>query len=362
MSGFRTGKFDIEQVPGYLRPFAPVQAIDSILDIDPAALAAAGKKLILLDVDNTLVVWRGNEIDPEVQNWIDRAKLAGMNLCLLSNTRNHARLKNLSERFGIQFAIGKFKPSRYLYRKAMQEFGAKPSESVMIGDQLFTDILGANRSGIEAIWVRQMAPRDLITTKVSRMGERVVRRGLYRALEPDELPIGGAAAIGLLGVPVVRQFIKFCIVGGSSTVIDKGLLWVLMFYVHSSDGGLMSTALGNWLTESMPFLFSFAKTPDEAAVPVLNIFTAGLAILNSFVWNRRWTFKIRGKENRSVQLQKFFVVALIGFVLNVAITSVLHTMLSGGPERSLAIASLVATIAVAFWNFTGQKLWTFRHK
>lgn len=365
MSNFRTGNIDKSLVPGLLRGLAPVRAVDQITDVDLDALKSRGKNVLLLDVDNTLVVWRGDVISPEVEAWLQKGRDLGFLICLLSNTRNRERLKRLAAKLGVKYTIGRFKPSRYMYRKALHEFGAKPSQAMMIGDQLFTDILGANRAGIEAIWVRQIAPKDLAATKISRFGERLVRPGIYRGMarmDSDsnaDLPVGGTAAFELLRHQAVRQFVKFCIVGGTSTVIDKGLLWVLMFYVGWGDG-LMSNALGSWLLEGAPSLFAFAKTPDEAAVPVLNVFTAALAILNSFVWNRRWTFRIRGREHRAVQLKKFFFVAGIGFGLNILITSFLHTVLAGGPERTLAIGAIVATVVVAFWNFLGQKLWTFQ--
>ena len=76
----------------------------------------------------------------------------------------------------------------------------------------------------------------------------------------------------------------------------------------------------------------------------------------------RWTFKIRGREHRAAQLRKFFAIALIGMLLNTFITTSLGNIIPGHEKRSLAIASLVATVLVAFWNFFGQKLWTFKQK
>lgn len=371
MSTFRTGDFDLDRLPVILRPLAPTSAVDSVLDIRAEDLVARGKRVMLLDVDNTLVVWRGNEISAQVLGWVRSMRDNGIEMCLLSNTRNRERLATLSERLDVPFLIGKFKPSRYMYRLALERFHAKPSEAVMVGDQLFTDILGANRTGIEAIWVRQMASRDLVTTKVSRLGERLVRGKLYQALRPagdtGELPLGGSGAFDLLAHPTVKQFVKFCIIGGSSTVIDIGLYWVLMFHVPYGDQ-LLSDALGTTLVERYPALFTALATKDGALVaklaagPLFKVFSAGVAILNSFVWNRRWTFKIRGREHRAAQLRKFFAIALIGMLLNTFITTSLGNIIPGHEKRSLAIASLVATVLVAFWNFFGQKLWTFKQK
>jgi putative flippase GtrA len=214
-----------------------------------------------------------------------------------------------------------------------------------------------------------MTSRDFIGTKVSRFGERVVRGTLYRGLAVEtpvdsvqaDVQPGGAGAIELMKKPVVRQFIKFCIVGGSSTVIDVGLHGLFMIVVHV-EGQPLGVVLGKWLLDTMPGLFFFASDPTGASFPVLKIATAGLAIINSFYWNRLWTFNIRGKEERAVQLRKFVVVALIGMALNTIIGTACKNIIPGHPTQSWAVASAIATIAVAFWNFFGQSLWTFRKR
>lgn len=362
MSEFKAGRFERERVPGWARGFCPAHSSLSLLDIDLKALAQSGKKLVLLDVDNTLLPWKGEAIPQSSLEWVATARKCGLELCILSNTRHPARLDRIAKKLGVSYLRGKFKPSTAMYRQALKQFGVQPQQAVMIGDQLFTDILGANRAGIEAIWVRPMTAHDFVGTKISRFGERLVRGTLYRSLEndaadlPADLPPGGAGALELLKKPVVRQFIKFCIVGGSSTVIDLGLHYVLLFVLD------FGTSFGQWLIATFPWAFGGASKPIDAAVPVLKVVSASVAILNSFYWNRRWTFNIRGKEERMAQLHKFVTVALIGMVLNTIITTGLYNIVPGHPKRSWAIASAIATVVVAFWNFSGQKLWTFRKK
>lgn len=371
MSGFRTGQFNREQLSPFLRRFCPKQAVTSILEIHANDLVEGGKKLIMLDVDNTLLVWRSEDIPETTVKWIESMRSAGMQMCILSNTRNPGRLDRLAKTMGIPYYLGKFKPSTEMYERALQEFGVSADEAIMIGDQMFTDILGANRTGIDAIWVKQMAPVDFIGTKVSRLGERILRPRLYRAImeepggDPDaDLPVGGTAAFAMLSNPTVRQFIKFCIIGGTSMVVDLGIFYLLMFVVPLG-GSLMSERLGAWLVEQSSIFTSLATRDGVfdaklACVPFFKPISAGVAILNSFLWNRRWTFRIRGREHRSVQLRKFFAVALIGLLLNTIITTGLGNVIPGHPKRSLFVGQLIATVVVAFWNFFGQKLWTFR--
>ncbi|MCO5297425.1 MAG: YqeG family HAD IIIA-type phosphatase [Fimbriimonadaceae bacterium] len=364
MSGFPIGDFDRSAVPFLLRRVCPLQSVETLVDVDLDQLHAKGKTLILLDVDNTLLPWRGLEIPATTRAWIAHARQLGFKMCILSNTRHPERLERLAGELDIAFRRGRFKPSTHMYQMALDEFGVEADEAVMIGDQLFTDVLGANRAGIDSVWVRPMTGRDFIGTKVSRMGEFLVRRTFHRALrkEGDLMQNGAVSATSsLMGRPVVRQFIKFCIVGGTSTVIDVGLHYVLMF-VLTVNGELLSLAFGRWLLTATGSVAPDAGDATQISFTVFKVVSASVAILNSFIWNRRWTFRIRGKEDRHRQLVKFVAVAVIGMVLNTLIASGLNSVIPGHPKRSWAIATAVATVAVAFWNFMGQKLWTFRAK
>jgi HAD superfamily phosphatase (TIGR01668 family) len=356
---FRPGKFDREELPRPLRRVCPDEAVHGVIEVDLEALYARGKRLVLLDVDNTILPWKADEVPKPCRDWIEGGRRIGLRFCLISNTRRPERLARIAESLGIPRMRGKFKPSRRMYLQALEEFGCTEAETIMIGDQLFTDVLGAYRAGIESIWVRPLAKREFAGTKLARIGEKLVRPWLYRALEeaPGDLPI--VTPTGIFASRVVRQFVKFCIVGGSSTVIDLGLHFLLMFVV-ASGGVLLSVALGEYLLATFPTLFAFAGEPKEAAFPVLKVLTASLAVLNSFYWNRRWTFGIRGGHRAAVQLTKFTTVAVIGMLLNTTITTTLNTILPGPPKHTWAIAAAVATVIVVFWNFSGQRLWTFR--
>ncbi len=353
-----------------LRHFCPVQSVESILDVDLNDLYSSGKRLLLLDVDNTLLEWRSEDIPETTHKWVDDAKALGFRLCILSNTRNPERLDRLAKALGLEYLLGKFKPSRQMFLEALKKFGTEADDAIMVGDQMFTDVLGANRSGIDAILVRQMAPKEFIGTKINRFGERIIRARIHQAIieHPEDMPVGGAAAFELLKNPTVRQFVKFCIVGGSSTVIDAGLHYLLMFVIPW-HGQLMSKALGTWLMEHGGSVFQyFAHRPDGvidpsfAASPLFKILTTGIAIFNSFLWNRSWTFGITTKEQRAAQMRKFYAVALVGAGLNTVLLTALGNIISGHEKRSWAVATIIATIVVAFWNFFGQKLWTFRQK
>lgn len=180
MKLFDPGEFDRAKVRRWARGFCPARSVAELSELEPQALYDAGKRLVLLDMDNTLVGWRSEEIPASTREWIATAQGVGLQLCVISNTRHPARLARLAKEMKIDYRTGKFKPSRTMYLAALAHYAATPDQAVMIGDQIFTDIWGANRSGIEAVLVARLTPRDFVATKLSRLGERLLRPHLRR--------------------------------------------------------------------------------------------------------------------------------------------------------------------------------------
>ncbi len=185
MTEFRTGRYNPQRLPRLLRAVCPTAAVDSVLRLDPCGLFRRGKRLLLLDVDNTLLAWKGRQVPPDVAAWVGAVLEAGLRVCVVSNTKRPKRLRALCEALGVPFVRDRFKPSRRMFQLAMERYGASPEETIMVGDQLFTDVLGARRAGIEAIWVRPVSGREFVGTKISRLGETILRHWLDRALEEE---------------------------------------------------------------------------------------------------------------------------------------------------------------------------------
>ncbi len=359
MSSFRTGSFDRERISSVFHPFLPAHAVASLVEVDLDELWEKGKRLILLDVDHTIVKWRAEDFPEGIEDWVKRAQAKGFDMCILSNTRNPERLARLAGRLGIETVRDKFKPSPAMFRLAMIKFKRKQEESIMIGDQIFTDVLGANRSGIDAIWVQKMEGQEFAGTKISRMGERLLRSTLYKALVTpvDESSADLQKPSGKRAL--IRQVIKFGIVGGSSFIIDFALSFLFLRLIPW-NGMLLSESLGGWLQATAPSLFSWAKDAPTAAVPILGGLASFIAMFNSFIWNRSWTFKVKGKAERLAQLRRFYTISIMGAIWNTLITSAFSNIISGHPNRSLFIAKVIAAAVVAIWNFMGQRYYAFR--
>jgi len=359
--GFKAGRITRDGLHKRYHAFSPVQTVLGIYEVPPVELVAAGKKVVMLDADNTLLPWRSEELSDVTRAWLADAKAVGLKLVLISNTRNKARLERLSAALGIPYAVGKFKPSREMYVHALEITGAKPEEAVMIGDQIFTDVWGANRAGVDSILVQPMHGREFLGTKINRLGEKWIWRQLREAMESelDDLPI--VEPTGFFHRRIVRQFAKFCIVGLTSFAIDYNIRMTLMYRTTSGDG-LLSDRAGGWLHENIPFIFGRFTPVGDAFLPVAAGAGAAIAILNSFLWNRMWTFSIRGKEEAAQQFQKFVAISVSGLLLNVILTSIIQQIIPGDSKSSTRIATVIVAGIVAFWNFFGQRLYAFRAK
>lgn len=126
----------------------------SIAHISPQALADRGIKLVLADLDNTLVPYKVTQPPPELIAWKEALRASGIELFLLSNSRKPGRAKAFAEQLGIPYQGHSGKPKKAGYLKAMERMGVAPEETVMVGDQIFTDTLGANNAGVTPLLIR----------------------------------------------------------------------------------------------------------------------------------------------------------------------------------------------------------------
>ena len=125
----------------------------SIFDIEPATLARRGVKLLLADLDNTLVPYGVPEPTDQVRAWTRSLADHGVTLFILSNNRHPGRPERFSNALGVPFIghAGKPKPASFFL--AMERMGCTPAQTAIVGDQIFTDILGGSRAGVTTLLV-----------------------------------------------------------------------------------------------------------------------------------------------------------------------------------------------------------------
>jgi len=170
----------MEQEP-MLDLLRPDQYFRSLYDVDFDQLVEMGIRGIILDLDNTLVAWGDDSISEELMSKVDHLRRLGLKMCIVSNNLG-GRVAAISRKLGIPAASGALKPFRRAYAKALEILGTESRETALIGDQLFTDILGGNLAGLCTILVDPISSREFATTKLFRLLESVarVRLGLAR--------------------------------------------------------------------------------------------------------------------------------------------------------------------------------------
>ncbi len=153
--------------------------VNSVHKIDLDALKHMGIKGIIVDLDNTLVPWNEDAEFPKAVEWLSKVKDSGLSVCIVSN--NHPRrAKTLAGSFDIPFIWQAVKPRRRAFRKAMRMMKLKQSQTAVVGDQVFTDILGGNRLGLYTILVRPLKKQEFIGTRLVRQVEKIILFTLRR--------------------------------------------------------------------------------------------------------------------------------------------------------------------------------------
>jgi HAD superfamily phosphatase (TIGR01668 family) len=137
--------------------FYPTLYRRRITDITAEDLRAFGAKGILLDVDNTLTTHDNPVLEASVRVWLDAMQREGFSLTIVSNNRDE-RVRPFAEAIGLSYCARAAKPLPRGYRAAARAMGLKPCQCVAIGDQIFTDILGANVAGMSSVLLEPIEP------------------------------------------------------------------------------------------------------------------------------------------------------------------------------------------------------------
>lgn len=151
----------------------PKAYFDKVSDISLEFLNENKIKGLILDVDNTLIDYYRNMSD-EVVTWTKKLKENGISLYILSNSNNTEKVTEVAKKLDLEYSIFATKPLKRGFKKAIQKLNLEPKNIAAVGDQIFTDVMGANRCGIYPILVKPIAQKDIFITKVKRPIEQFV--------------------------------------------------------------------------------------------------------------------------------------------------------------------------------------------
>lgn len=150
----------------------PTQDTESIYQIDFEGFYQKGYRAVLFDIDNTLVN-HGAPATEKVAAFFEKLHKIGFKTCLISNNKE-LRVSSFAKQVESEYIYKAGKPSVEGYLRAMKICGADKSDTLFVGDQLFTDIWGANRSGIYSILVKPINPKEEIQIILKRRLEWLV--------------------------------------------------------------------------------------------------------------------------------------------------------------------------------------------
>lgn len=155
-----------------LETFYPDEYVDSAYELPFEELYRRGYRGIIFDVDNTLVP-HGAPADQRSIELFKRLRGLGFSTCILSNNKE-PRVAPFAKEVGSPYIFKGQKPSVKGYRKAMKAMKTGQADTLFIGDQLFTDVWGARRTGLYSILVKPINPREEIQIVLKRRLEAVV--------------------------------------------------------------------------------------------------------------------------------------------------------------------------------------------
>lgn len=161
----------------------PKEFVQSVLDLTPEKLQSLGIKGIITDLDNTLIEWDRPHATPELITWLQSMQDAGIQIIIASNN-NEERVKIFADPVGLPYIARAKKPLVGAFKKALIDLRLKPENVMMLGDQMMTDMMGANRMKLHTILVKPVAKSDGLITKFNR----AIEKRVYKYLDKKGIP------------------------------------------------------------------------------------------------------------------------------------------------------------------------------
>jgi uncharacterized protein len=156
--------------------FTPDIFVPGVLDIDLDALRARGVDTLLMDLDNTLLPRDSSIVPAEIVDWSQGLAEKGFTVCFVSNNW-HGRVHEVAGDFGFPIVAKAVKPLPFAFLRAVKLVGSTRKRSAVVGDQMFTDVLGGNFLGMTTVMVLPLSESDLPHTLMLRHLERFFLAG-----------------------------------------------------------------------------------------------------------------------------------------------------------------------------------------
>ena len=159
--------------------FIPDIYVKNIFEIDYKKLKSDGIKCILFDLDNTIAPLKELKPNKDIKELFAYIDDLNMKVIIISNSRK-SRVAPFKEELNVDSCYSSFKPLKIKYKKILKLFHYDYSEVAAVGDQILTDVFGANRSGITSIFVDSLTNEDRFLTKINRKFEKMILNNLKK--------------------------------------------------------------------------------------------------------------------------------------------------------------------------------------
>ena len=153
----------------------PKAHFNNVKEISIEFLEKNNIKALILDVDNTLIDYDRNMPDGTVE-WVEQLKHNGIKFYIVSNTNKKDKVEQVSQKLKIKYNYFAKKPLKTGLLKAQKELQEKPENVAVVGDQIFTDVLGGNRCKMFTILIEPIVEKDIWLTKVKRPIEIFIKK------------------------------------------------------------------------------------------------------------------------------------------------------------------------------------------
>ena len=139
-------------------------------------------KALILDVDNTLIDYDKN-LSKETIKWANELAGQGVKLYILSNSNKKQKVKKVAEDLGIEYEYFAKKPLKFGFKKVQEKLDEKPEHIGVVGDQIFTDVIGGNRCNMFTILVDPIAEKDIWITRLKRPIENAIKNKYKKTIQ-----------------------------------------------------------------------------------------------------------------------------------------------------------------------------------
>ena len=158
----------------------PKKYINNVLEISADFLKEENINGLILDVDNTLL-FNDRKMLTGLTQWVENMKKNNIKLCILSNTNKKDKVDKLSKDLKVPYIFFAKKPLKGGFKKAAKILNMKNENIAVVGDQIFTDVIGANRMNMYPILTKPLSQTDILITRIKRpLEEYIIKKYLER--------------------------------------------------------------------------------------------------------------------------------------------------------------------------------------